>query len=466
MSDRDKLLRRANLGPLLLVNMGVMTHALVWYLVNTAMPTAVRELDAAAYISWSTSVYLIFSILGGAAMAPCKSRYGARGAIIGASLVVTAGSLLAAFAPTILEVLAGRALQGLGEGLLMALSYALVRDLFANSLVPRVFAVEALTWGIALALGPLVGGWLTQTWSWRAAFIGAAMVPLPMLLLGLRILRGSSNRASTEVHGAPSGRILLLALGVMLIAAADRFTTLTFGLASVLCGVLLVGLVLKIDRTRSPHLFPTAFPGLRHPASLGLWVLLLMPLAQAPVYTYIPYIVQMHRGLTPTMAGYVGVVHALTWVFAAALIGVLATRWQQRIMLSGPVLLAFGLALLALTLATQPLALVCVGLALVGAGFGVSNAFLCQRVMAAAQPGQEDATAGSIGTLPLLGGAISAAMAGMVGNAIGLDQVLTDDKVARAAWALFGSGTLLALLAWMLALRLARRLDNGSHHGN
>ena len=51
MSTQDKLLLRANLGPLLLVNMGVITHALVWYLVNTAMPSAVQELDAAAFIS-------------------------------------------------------------------------------------------------------------------------------------------------------------------------------------------------------------------------------------------------------------------------------------------------------------------------------------------------------------------------------------------------------------------------------
>ena len=456
MSVAPVLLRRANLGPLLLVNMGVITHALVWYLVNTAMPSAVQELNAAAFISWSTSVYLVCSILGGASMAPCKSRYGARKTTLGAGLVVLAGGLLGAAAPTILLVLAGRALQGLGEGLLVALSYALVRELFANALVPRVFATQALSWGIALAVGPLAGGWLTQTWSWRAAFIGAAMVPLPMLLLGMRTLRGALGDASATGHSAPLGRILLLALGVMLIAAADRFGVLAFGLTSVLGGLLLVALVLRIDRTRAPHLFPTAFPGLRHPASLGLWVMLLMPLAHAPVYTYIPYIVQMHRGLSPTMAGYVGVVHAMTWVLAATLVSNLPALWQKRAMLAGPVLLVLGLALLALTLATQPLALVCLALALVGAGFGVSNAFLSQRVLAAAQPGQEDATAGSIGTLPQLGGAISAALAGIAGNAIGLDQALTDDKVARAALALFGGGTMLALLACVLALRLAR----------
>jgi predicted MFS family arabinose efflux permease len=456
MTDAPVLLQRANLWPLLLVNMGIVTHALVWYVASTAMPSAVQDLDAAAFISWGTSVYLVSSILGGALMAPAKSRFGARRAMLGAGLVVTAGGLLAAAAPAILLVLAGRALQGLGEGLLVALSYALVRGLFVNALVPRVFGTLALSWGIALMLGPLAGGWLTEVWSWRAAFIGAALVPVPMLLLGGWTLRGPSDAASVTRQQAPLLRILLLVLGVLAIAAADRLPTALFGMASVATGLLLVGAVLVIDRRRAPHLFPTAFPGLRHPASLGLWVLLLMPLAQAPVFTYIPYIIQMHRGFSPTMAGYVGVVHAIAWTVAAALVAPLAARWQNWALLSGPALLALGLAGLALTLATQPLALVCGSLAVIGVGFGVSNAFLSQRVMAAAQAHQEDATAGAIGTLSQLGGAVSAALAGIVGNSIGLDQTLTDERVSQAALALYGSGALLALLAACLALQLVR----------
>ena len=107
-----RLLRRHNLWPLALVNLGVVTHGMVWYLATTAMPTAVGELDAAAFISWSTSVYLVTSIIGGALMTPLKARFGARRTMVGAGLVVTAGGLLAALAPGILLLLCGRALQG------------------------------------------------------------------------------------------------------------------------------------------------------------------------------------------------------------------------------------------------------------------------------------------------------------------------------------------------------------------
>ena len=124
------LLQRRNLASLVLVNMGVGTHAIVWFMVVTAMPSVVDDLRAAPYLSWATSIYLVSTILGGASMALLKARLGARPALVLAGIVVMAGGLLAAAAPGIALVLVGRVLQGLGEGVLVALSYALVRELF------------------------------------------------------------------------------------------------------------------------------------------------------------------------------------------------------------------------------------------------------------------------------------------------------------------------------------------------
>lgn len=458
--NNTTLLRRGNLAPLLLVNLGVAMHATIWYMATTAMPSAVEELDAAAYLSWATSVYLVTSILGGAMMAPAKGRLGALRSMVLAGFVVMGGGVLSAIAPSIFLVLAGRALQGLGEGFLVALSYALVRELFSNALVPRVFGTQAVSWAVAIVIGPLIGGWLTEIASWRAAFVCAALLPIPMQLLGWRILRG--QRYEVRTQKAPLLRLSLLALGVMAIAAADRLPHPLWGFLSVVAGFVLMALVLKIDRGCAMHLFPTAFPNLRHPASLGLWVLLLMPLSEASVYVYGPYLLQMHRGLTPTMAGYFGAIHAVAWTVLAVAVGPLHARWQNSAILSGPLVLALGLAGLALTLAAQPLALVALSMVLVGVGFGISNAFLNQRVMAAAQPGQEDATAGAIPTIGGVGGAISAALAGLVGNAIGLDRTLTADTVARASLALFGGGALVAALAVWLAWRLLSTLDAAS----
>lgn len=459
MHDTDAgRLGRRHLAPLVLVNLGVGMHAMIWYMASTVMPSVVQDLGSADSISWATTVYLVTTILGAVAMAGAKARFGAWWAMVGASVIVALGSLAAALAPSILLVLVGRALQGLGEGVLVALSYALVRELFTNAQVPRVFGIQAATWGITIFLGPLVGGWLTEVSSWRAAFIATALLPVPMLAMGARILR-AHPRSDARVLPAPWWRLIMLTLGVLAIGAADRPPQPALGALLVLAGVALIALVLHLDKRRVPHLFPTSFPQWRHPVSLGLWILLLMPLAQAPVYVYGPYILQMYRVLSPTLAGYFGATHAMAWSITAILVARLPARWQPASILSGPTLLALGLGGLAATTAHQPLPLVLASLVVVGVGFGVCNMFVNQRIMASVQKGQEDTTAGAIPTLQGLGGAISAALAGLAGNAIGLDGPLNADIVHRASLALYGGGALLALLAVAMAWRFLQALD-------
>jgi hypothetical protein len=91
---------------------------------------------------------------------------------------------------------------------------------------------------------------------------------------------------------------------------------------------------------------------------------------------------------------------------------------------------------------------------LVGCGFGVSYSFITQRVMGTAEPGQEDATIAAMSTLFGMGGAISAAVSGLIGNSVGLDGPLTSDVVDTASLILFGGGALLAILGIVCAWRL------------
>jgi hypothetical protein len=179
-----------------------------------------------------------------------------------------------------------------------------------------------------------------------------------------------------------------------------------------------------------------------------------MALSEAAVYVYGPYILQIYRGLTPTMAGYFGAIHAMAWSLTAMLVSNLGTRWQSLAIIAGPTSLMLGLAGLAFTLAASPLPVIAVAMVLIGCGFGVSYSFITQRVMGTAEPGQEDATIAAMSTLFGMGGAISAAVSGLIGNSIGLDGPLTMQIVDRASLLLFGGGALLAVIAIVLAARL------------
>lgn len=449
-----RLLQRANIAPLALVNLGVGLHAVIWYLASTAMPTAIGEVGGAEFLSWTGSLYLVTTILGGAVTAILKGRFGARGAMLGAGVVVVIGGLVQAFAPGIALILLGRAIQGLGEGVLIALSYVLTRELFDNRLVPRVFGTLAATWGGAVFLGPLIGGALTELFSWRIAFLGSALLPIPMMALAWMILREKPQLTFTGK--APLLRVILLALGVIGIAAADRLGHPLLGMLAVAGGIAAVALALKIDRHSINHLITTVFPGLKHRVSRGLWILVLMPMAEAGVFVYTPYILQLDRGLSPTWAGYFGAIHALTWSFSALAVAQSASHWHSRFIFAGPALLSIGLAILAITMSGQPLLYVGLGLALVGVGFGISHSFINQRLMASAPAGEEDATATAIPTLECLGAAIGAALAGLAGNAAGFAGSLTPAVVHQGSLLVFGGGALIALVALLMAIGFLR----------
>lgn len=449
-----RILQRKNIAPLALVNLGVGLHAVIWYLAATAVPTAITEVGGAEFLSWVGSLYLMTTIIGGAITAMVKARFGARDAMLGAGVVVIIGGLIQALAPGIALILIGRATQGLGEGVLIALSYVLTRELFDTRVVPRVFGTLAITWGGAVFLGPLIGGVLTEMFSWRIAYLGSALLPLPMMILAWVILREKST--SSFAGKPPLLRVLLLSGGVIGIAAADRLSNGALGMLTVIGGIAAVSLALKIDRQSVNHLITTAFPSLKQRVSRGLWILVLMPMGEAGVFVYTPYLLQLDRGLQPTWAGYFGAIHALTWSISALIVVQLHARWHSGLIVTGPTLLALGMGILSIAMAGQPLAYVAVGLAFVGIGFGIAHSFISQRLLATALPGEEDATATAIPTLECLGGAIGASLAGLAGNAAGFASALTADVVANGSLWVFGGGAVIALIAIPMALGFVR----------
>jgi hypothetical protein len=166
------------------------------------------------------------------------------------------------------------------------------------------------------------------------------------------------------------------------------------------------------------------------------------------------------------MAGYFGAIHALAWALSAMLVAPLPARWHSLAILAGPTSLALGLAGLAVTLADSPLPVIAVAMVLIGTGFGVSYAFLTQRIMATIEDGEEDATVASMSTLWGMGGAVSAAVAGLVGNGLGLDGPLRRDVIENAAIALFGGGAVVAAVgigfAWRLVAAFAAHRTRAS----
>jgi len=149
---------------------GTALHAINVYVVTTIMPSIVADIGGLAYYAWNTTLFVIASIIGATVAATLAARRGGKGAYLLALGVFTVGTLVCASATSMLWMLVGRSLQGLGSGVLVSLAYVLIRQIFEPSLWSRAMALVSAMWGIATLLGPAIGGVFAQLGNWRAAF--------------------------------------------------------------------------------------------------------------------------------------------------------------------------------------------------------------------------------------------------------------------------------------------------------
>ena len=426
------------------------------FLAATAVPTSVIELDWVAFIAWSTTLFLVFAIMGGTAASNLKARFGARKALIGAAFVFLAGSLLVTIANSMPELLAGRALQGLGEGVVAAICYALIPELFPTRLVPKVLGAESVIWVLAAFVGPVLGGFLTEAVSWRAAF--AANLPMGAIFIGLTLVVVPRREGLAPApERLPLIRLALIGLAIVVVSIASLFQNpFLIGACLLLAGAMLV-LIIARDRTARARLFPTAAFNLNDPVGAGLAVVLLMPVAQSGAAVYLVYMLQELWDFGALLAGFSGALMSIFWSAAALLLaGVKTHRTRMALIRIGPALLVVGLCGLAMAVIADQLWLVIAAQAFIGCGFGVSWAYLSQAIMETARPGERDTASALLPTIQSAGYGIGAAVAGLAANSAGLALAQSRDTVQGAMIAVFVLAAALSLLGLYAAFAMTR----------
>jgi MFS family permease len=450
------LLSRGYLATTLMLSMGVALFAFNGFFVSTVLPSAIAEIGGGHLIAWSVSLYLIGSIVAGVTAAQLKQRFGARRVLIAATLVFLAGTLTAAMASTMEQVLLGRVGQGLGEGVVAAICYALIPALYPSRLVPKVFGVEALVWTCASFGGPFAAGWLAESFSWRTAFLINLPFGIVFLLLAL-LTAQAREEAGARSGGLPLSPLVLLSVGLLSILSSSVMAEPLVSVVLVVFGLSLLVASVRRDRMLPMlpmRLMPEDAFGLSSTVGAGLWLVLLMPVAQATSGVYFVFGLQHGFGFGPLAAGGLGAISAMSWSLVAVLVAHVGTeRARRQAIEAGPLLQCGGMVLVAIGFQQEALALIVTGQIVVGAAFGTSWAFLSQMLMEASKSAERDKTSGLIPTLQSAGFAIGAAFAGLAGNSLGLGE-LSGDQQAHTAFA----ATFLIPVVWTVpAMLLARR---------
>ncbi|ABE31132.1 sugar (and other) transporter family protein [Paraburkholderia xenovorans LB400] len=414
----------------------VMMVAIDQTVVGTALPSIVADLHRFDLYEWVATSYLLTSVITVPIFGRLGDWLGRKPLIVIAIVLFTVASALCGFAQTMPMLIACRALQGIGGGMLVGTCFASIPDLFPDPVVRlRWQVLFSSAFGLANAVGPSLGGFLSQHYGWRSAFLVNIPVGVVSLYLAAKHLPHIRHARFERLNADWKGACLItVALGsLQLLVEAAGSTGSHAGLYAAVA-VLSMGLLVRQER-RAPN--PVIPPGLlKDRATLVLLVLsLLMGVAMFVLLFYVPLLLQGGLGLDAGKAGIV-----VTPMVVCITVGTITnTRIVTR--LEKPNLLLYlGFGLLGVS---------CAAIASVGAG-GASVGFVVAMVMAGVGIGfvmpnltvfvQQVAGKTRLGiataliqSARMVGGMLGTAMAGTMARHLyraGLEPVLTAKAAA------------------------------------
>lgn len=337
--------------------------------VATAMPTIVRHLGGLGSYSWVFSAYLVAATTMVPIFGKLSDLFGSRRVYAISIAIFLVGSLLCGLAQNMTQLIAFRAIQGLGAGGVLPLVLIIVGSLFSYEQRARIQGFFSSTWGISAIVGPLLGGFLVDHTSWRWVFY----INLFPGVIALALIWSFWTDAPRPVKGPI--RIDYLGAGLLTTAVVVLLLGL-FGVGSrvgllALAGAMLVVLVLVERRAVDPVLPITLFRDRLFAAASAQGVLAGCALFGS--IAFIPLFVQVVLGTTATAAGAMLMPLTLAWVPASIITGRLLLRMNYRTLavIGGGSLAVGALLMTRIGPNTSELSLI-PNMVLMGVGMGMS----------------------------------------------------------------------------------------------
>ena len=167
---------------------GLFLAALDQTVVGTAMPRIIADLGGFDRYTWVTTAYIVASTIAVPIVGRLSDIFGRKLFYILGVILFLVGSFASGTAESMNQLIAFRAFQGMGGGVLMSLAFVIVGDLFAPAERGKIQGVVAAVFGLASVIGPTLGGFLTDTLSWNWIFYINIPIGVALVLLMLRFL--------------------------------------------------------------------------------------------------------------------------------------------------------------------------------------------------------------------------------------------------------------------------------------
>lgn len=385
--------------------------------VSTAMPIAARDLHGLGLYAFGFSGYFTTSLLAMVVSGQWCDRSGPLAPLTAGIAAFAAGLVVSGTAGTMWTFVLGRAVQGVGGGMVIVALYVVVGLAYPERLRPSVMASFAASWVVPSIVGPLVSGTVTEQLGWRWVFLAIpVLVALPVAVM-LPPLRRAAHTPDVRTRPAMDGRRVLYAVALAVGAALLQYAGQDISPLSAVPAAAGVALLVPSARRLLP---PGTFRAAR-----GLPTVVLMRGIAAGTFiaaeSFIPLMLVTQRGLSATMAGLSLSGGGLTWalgsyVQARPRLAPVRERLVQLGMLLSAA--AIGGASLAL-LDSVPVWVVAVAWCAGGLGMGLAISTLSVLLLQHSAPEEAGANSAALQVCDALSNVLLVAAAGTVFAALG-----------------------------------------------
>jgi len=428
---------------------------------NVALPAIAQDLHLSAIqLSWIPMAYLMACAMSVLLFGNLADRFGRKKVFLIGTAAVIVTSALGAFAVTGTMLVVARFLQGIASAMLYATQIAIVTSAYPAHKRGKVLGIVVSVIYIGLSVGPLIGGYLIDAYSWHATFL--MQIPLALVVLALGITKVPVEWRSDKVTPFDYFGAISYSVGIFLICLAVAEMPSTLGLA-LFTGALFVLFIFVRHSLTTAHPFWNVrlfFSNRVFAFSNG--ASLLMYCATYSNIVLLSLYLQYLKGFPATTAGMLLMVQPFFMAVLAPITGRLSDNIEPRLLSSsGVAVTAIGLFLMAGLNESSSIGIIVFSLAITGTGFSLFSPPNVNAIMGSVDTKDAGIASSAMSTIRLMGQLTSMVIVSlMLGVFLG-DSIISPSNYASLGQAIHNSFIVAALLC---IPGIALSLSRGSLH--